>query len=86
MFSISDIAHTHDCAGFSRRDFLRVGALGGLTLPELLANKALAAKAGLPVRDKAVVLLFLSGGPPHIEVFDPKRTAPVEFRSITGEV
>jgi uncharacterized protein (DUF1501 family) len=86
MFSISDIAHAHDCAGFSRRDFLRVGALGGLTLPELLANKALAAKAGLPVRDKAVVLLFLSGGPPHIEFFDPKMTAPVEFRSITGEV
>ncbi len=86
MFSISDIASTHDCAGFSRRDFLRVGALGGLTLPGLLADKALAAKAGLPVRDKAVVLLFLSGGPPHIEFFDPKMTAPVEFRSITGEV
>jgi hypothetical protein len=86
MFSISDITNTHDCAGFSRRDFLRVGALGGLTLPSLLANKALAAKAGLPVRDKAVVLLFLSGGPPHIEFFDPKMTAPVEIRSITGEV
>ena len=86
MFSISDILGAHDCQGFSRRDFLRLGTLGGLTLPGLLANKALAAKAGLPTRDKSVVLLFLSGGPPHIEFFDPKMTAPVEFRSITGEV
>jgi len=86
MFSISDIWGGHDCQGFARRDFLRVGALGGLTLPGLLANKALATKAGLPTHDKSVVLLFLSGGPPHIEFFDPKMTAPVEFRSITGEV
>jgi len=60
--------------------------LGGLTLPDLLANKALAAQAGLHLKDKCVVLLFLSGGPPHIELFDPKMTAPVEYRSITGEV
>ena len=52
MFSISDILGAHDCQGFSRRDFLRVGALGGLTLPSLLANKVLAAKAGLPTHDK----------------------------------
>ncbi|HCU87808.1 MAG: hypothetical protein CMO78_06120 [Verrucomicrobiales bacterium] len=86
MFSLSDIGADHNCAGFSRRDFLRVGALGGMTLPGLLANKAVAAEAGLHLRDKCVVLLFLSGGPPHIEFFDPKMTAPSEFRSITGEV
>jgi len=86
MFSLSDIAGARDCQGISRRDFLRVGALGGLTLPGLLADKALAARAGLPVKDRSVVLLFLSGGPPHIEFFDPKMTAPVEYRSITGEV
>ena len=81
MFSISDIENAHDCSGFSRRDFLRVGALGGLTLPSLLA-----AKSKLATNDVSVVLLFLNGGPPHIEFFDPKMTAPVEFRSITGEV
>jgi len=81
MFTVSDIGSAHDCSGFSRRDFLRVGALGGLSLPSLLA-----AKGKLPMRDVSVVLLFLNGGPPHIEFFDPKMTAPVEFRSITGEV
>ncbi|MDG2213704.1 MAG: DUF1501 domain-containing protein [Verrucomicrobiota bacterium] len=86
MFALSDIGLNQTCAGLSRRDFLQAGVLGGLTLPDLLANKALAAQAGLHLKDKCVVLLFLSGGPPHIELFDPKMTAPVEYRSITGEV
>ena len=86
MFALSDIGVNRTCAGFSRRDFLQAGVLGSLTLPDLLANKALAAQAGLPLKDKCVVLLFLSGGPPHIEFFDPKMTAPKEIRSITGEV
>src|SRR5207253_92265 len=38
------------------------------------------------VKDTAVVFLFLTGGPGHIETFDPKMTAPGEYRSITGEV
>ncbi|MCH2065078.1 MAG: DUF1501 domain-containing protein, partial [Roseibacillus sp.] len=38
------------------------------------------------LRGKSVVLLFLHGGPPHIEFFDPKMTAPREVRSITGEI
>ena len=38
------------------------------------------------LRDKSVVLLFLQGGPPHIEFFDPKISAPSEIHSITGEV
>src|SRR5262249_30764642 len=37
-------------------------------------------------KDRAVVLLFLQGGPSHIEFFDPKMTAPEDIRSITGEV
>ncbi|MDE2681804.1 MAG: DUF1501 domain-containing protein, partial [Verrucomicrobiota bacterium] len=86
MFTLSDIAPDQTCAGFSRRNFLQAGVLGSLALPDLLANKALAARAGLHLKDKCVVLLFLSGGPPHIELFDPKMSAPVEIRSITGEV
>lgn len=72
----------------SRRDFLRVGgvALGGLTLPQLLAGQAAAAKAGeVPVTDKSVVFLFMHGGPPQAETFDPKMTAPAGVRSVTGE-
>ena len=88
MFSVNDSRPGLGDRRFGRRDFLRIGGLGlgGLTLPNLLHLKARAAEAGVPVRDKSVVLLFLQGGPPHIELFDPKMTAPAEVRSITGEV
>jgi uncharacterized protein (DUF1501 family) len=72
----------HDRA-FSRRAFLKIGGLtlGGLALPHLLA-----AEAKQLVRDKSVIFLFLHGGPPQTETFDPKMTAPAGIRSATGEV
>ena len=72
----------------SRREFLRIGslALGGLTLPGLLAARARAAAAGRPTTDRSVVFLFLQGGPSQIDTFDPKMTAPAEIRSVFGEV
>ena len=89
MFSITDNRLAHCCAGYSRRDFLRIGALGvgGLTLADLLHARADASSPlGKAVRDKSVVFLFLNGGPSHIESFDPKMTAPSEIRAIFGEV
>ena len=76
-----------DCEGASRRDFLRAGtlSLGSLTLPGLLAARAAGGDESF-VRDKSVVLLYLSGGASHIETFDPKMDAPAGTRSVTGEV
>jgi uncharacterized protein (DUF1501 family) len=70
-----------------RRDFLRAGALGlgGLTLPWLLERRALAQEQDA-VRDRAVVLLFLSGGASHIETFNPNMDAPAPYHSVTGQV
>ena len=67
-----------------RRGFLQAGslALGGLTLPTLLQ----AASAGPVLKDKAVIFLFLHGGPSQTETFDPKMTAPVGIQSATGEL
>jgi hypothetical protein len=88
--TIADPRNTQHCQGFSRRDFLRIGGLGllgGLTLSDLLRARATAAPTGSTLhKDRAVVLLFLQGGPSHIEFFDPKMTAPEEVRSMTGEV
>ncbi len=86
MLSITDTRPDWTCSGPTRRELLRVGslALGGLTLPGLLAARAAGGKA--VVQDRSVVLLFLQGGPSHIEFFDPKMTAPDGVRSITGEV
>jgi uncharacterized protein (DUF1501 family) len=71
----------------NRRSFLKVGslALGGLSLMNLLQAKA--ADTRRPVlKDRSVVFLFLHGGPSQYETFDPKMTAPSEFRSVTGEI
>ncbi len=87
MLTLLTGGFSRDCEGHTRREFLRVGtlALGGLTLPGLLAAKAQAAGRGY-VKDKAVVVLFLQGGPTHIETFDPKMSAPAEYRAMFGEV
>ncbi|MEX2176891.1 MAG: DUF1501 domain-containing protein [Pirellulaceae bacterium] len=84
MLSISSGRGLH-----SRRNFLQIGslALGGLSLPQLLATQALAANQKLrPVTGKSVIFLFLHGGPSQIETFDPKMNAPAENRSVTGEI
>ncbi len=71
----------------TRRDFLKVGslALGGLTLEHLLQANVAANGHGL-LKDKAVILLFMQGGPSQFETFDPKMEAPAEIRSVTGEI
>jgi hypothetical protein len=73
------------CDGTSRRDFLKVGALGlgGLTLPTLLKARA---ESGSLSPKTSIVWLWLAGGPSQIETFDPKPDAPSEIRSTTGAV
>ncbi len=81
-----------DTTCLNRRGFLRVGSLGlgGLSLASLFPSTATAgvplSEAGKPLTDKAVVFLFLHGGPSQFETFDPKMTAPAEIRSATGEI
>ncbi len=77
-----------NCEGATRRDFLRVGALGmgSLLLSDLLRFRAQAAATGQPTRNTSVIWLWLGGGPTHIETFDPKMDAPAEYRSTVGAV
>ncbi|HTG44797.1 MAG TPA: DUF1501 domain-containing protein, partial [Verrucomicrobiae bacterium] len=67
------------CDGISRRNFLKIGALGlgGLSLPEVLRAQA---DAGQRNSHKAVIMIFLPGGPPHQDMFDLKMDAPSEIR------
>lgn len=68
------------CDGVTRRDFLTVGGtlLGGcLALPNLLATEA---KAGIRTSHKAVINIYLPGGPPHLDMWDLKPDAPAEVR------
>jgi uncharacterized protein (DUF1501 family) len=69
------------CDGLSRRDFLRAGTLGigGLTLGNLLQLKAQGAVRGDSAH-KAVIMVYLNGGPSHIDMYDPKPEAPDNYR------
>jgi hypothetical protein len=70
------------CEGVSRRSFLRAGFLGlaGLTLADHLRLRAASESAGRPTKDTAVILLWLGGGPSHLDMYDLKPDAPAEFR------
>ncbi len=71
----------------SRRSFVQAGAcgIGGMTLADLMRLKA-----DGPVRssasDTSVILFWLSGGPGHMETWDPKPQAPVEYRGPFGAI
>jgi len=68
------------CDGLRRRDFLKVGALGtGLSLAGFLRASA-AGEVAPRAKAKAGIFIFLSGGPSHLDTFDPKPEAPAEFR------
>ncbi len=73
------------CDGVSRRQFLTIGGLtcgaGGLSLGGLLrAEDAVAKTGGKPARHKALINVFLGGGPPHQDMWDLKPDAPSEIR------
>ena len=72
------------CPGprLSRRQMLQVGAAGalGLSLPRLLQAEAQRTAANMAARADACILLFLNGGPSHLDMWDMKPDAPAEVR------
>src|SRR5437870_223132 len=70
--------------GIARRDFIKVGTLGGtLTLADALRQQASAdPQIDSPVRlvNKSVIMVYLLGGPAQLDTYDPKPDAPAEYR------
>ncbi len=88
MISIPGLSGS-TCDGFSRREFLRVGGAGilGVSLADVLRLQASASSAPDSAkgksgwgRAKSVILVFLQGGPSHIDIWDPKPDAPSNVR------
>ncbi len=67
------------CDGIRRRRFLQIGglAMGGASLPQVLRAEAVSGKRS---SHKAVIMVLLPGGPPHLDMYDLKPEAPVEIR------
>src|SRR5262245_34697246 len=85
MFDLFRARTSADCTGVSRREFLRVGGISafGLSLANFLRlQQQAAANEGAPPRRRDVncILLWMQGGPSHIDTFDPKPDAPAEVR------
>ncbi|MSR29867.1 MAG: DUF1501 domain-containing protein [Gemmataceae bacterium] len=66
----------------TRRQFMKIGAggLGGAFLGGLGQIRADQKKAGISFPDTQVIFIWLPGGPPHMETYDMKPDAPVEYR------
>jgi uncharacterized protein (DUF1501 family) len=79
---------SRNCEGMTRRGLLKVGTLGlfGLSLPGILRLEAQAAETGASAKDVNVILIWLDGGPSHIDMFDPKPEAPAEIRGEFGAI
>jgi hypothetical protein len=69
-----------------RRAFLKAGLLGttGLSLPELLRLEARAEMKATTARKPSVIILWMRGGPSHLDMWDPKPNAPAEYRGEFG--
>jgi hypothetical protein len=72
------------CDGYSRRSFVQIGAAGAFSagLPGLLAARTSATEQQPTLRDTSVILLWLDGGPGHMDTYDMKPEAPAEYRGI----
>src|SRR4051794_13479270 len=67
------------CDGINRRSFLQIGAFGaGLTLADML--RARAAGNPAPTTQKSAIMIYLPGGPSHMDMYDLKPEAPAEYR------
>src|SRR5438552_1567514 len=85
MFHIGAAA-SRNCQGISRREILQVGGIGllGLTLADWWTARA--NQGNTPNREPSCIFIFLSGGPSHLETFDPKPRAPIEIRGPYGTI
>jgi len=74
------------CQGWSRREIVQVGLCTalGLNLADWLRVQQ--ARAASPLRARSVIMLWLWGGPSHLDTFDPKPQAPLEYRGPFGTI
>ncbi|REK12415.1 MAG: DUF1501 domain-containing protein [Planctomycetota bacterium] len=76
------------CDGLTRRSFVQLGIAGlaSVGLPRILAAKEASQQFGRPQRDTAVIMLWLDGGPSHLDMYDMKPEAPAEYRGLWNPI
>src|SRR5262249_14014085 len=76
------------CDGMNRRSFLQLGVAGmaNVGLPRLLQAKAASAAQTGSGKNTSVILLWLDGGPSHMDLYDLKPDAPADYRGISNPI
>jgi hypothetical protein len=76
------------CDGMSRRDFVQIGMAGmaSVGLPQILKAKEESVATGKSRKDTSVILIWLDGGPGHMDMYDMKPEAPAEYRGIWNPI
>lgn len=76
------------CDGMNRRSFVQLGVAGmaSLGLGDVLRAKSASAANGTPNKETSAILLWLDGGPSHLDLYDLKPQAPVEVRGIWNPI
>ncbi|HEV3145735.1 MAG TPA: DUF1501 domain-containing protein [Gemmataceae bacterium] len=84
MFRLHFGSSRRYCDGMSRRSFLQLGVAGmaAVSLPQFLRAKEESARALGQTKNTSVILLWLDGGPSHMDLYDMKPEAPAEYRGI----
>ncbi len=76
------------CDGVRRRSFLQVGlaGMGAASLGSIMQAREASASASRPRKDTSVILLWLDGGPSHLDLYDLKPSAPAEYRGLWAPI
>ncbi|HEV3437958.1 MAG TPA: DUF1501 domain-containing protein [Gemmata sp.] len=84
MFRLDLGSARRSCDGIDRRNFLQIGVAGMATLglPELLRAKSKSTQSQSSSKNTSVILIWLDGGPGHMDMYDMKPDAPAEYRGI----
>lgn len=88
MFRIEAGTSGRYCDGLNRRSFVQLGmaGMGAVGLPQLLQAKEESANQGLSRKDTSIILIWLDGGPGHMDLYDLKPEAPAEYRGIWNPI
>ncbi len=87
MFQLSMGKTARYCDGVSRRSFLQLGVAGMASVGFSDVLRAKAASSGqTSAKETAVILIWLDGGPGHMDTYDMKPEAPAEYRGIWSPI
>lgn len=88
MFRIEAGSTGKYCDGLNRRSFVQIGLAGmaSVGLPQILRAKEESTQLGTPRKQTSVILIWLDGGPSHLDLYDMKPEAPAEYRGLWNPI